>query len=146
MNIYQRDKSKTPMVLYQNYMNAVSCQKAPVYTRIDNAIDIADSLVDSDIIEKAIYNTQGWHLQPIQGLTCAYIPSYHINNKPKIHTVETRWTDVLTTNSHTQSSKKKMYEILQPMHKSKSYDIADIQFLSEITIHLLTNNRVDEAI
>ena len=146
MGIYQRDKSKTPMVMHQNYIKAIEMQKTRPFERIRNATKTIDCLVDSDIIEKTMYNTQGWHLQPIQGLTCCCIPSYYINKAPKLRTIEAAWTEVLGTSSHTRTSMKKIQEILFMMDKSSSYNTSDIQFLAEIVIHLLVNKRENEAI
>ena len=146
MNVYQRDKSKTPMVMHQNYIKAIEVQNTTPFKRIDNAISSIESLVDSDIIEKTMYNTQGWHLQLIQGLTCCCIPSYHINKVKKLKVIEANWTEVLGTSSHTQTSKKKIQEILYLMDKKNSYSSTDIQFLAEMVIHLLITARESEAI
>lgn len=145
MNVYHRDKSKAPMVMHQNYINAVSAQKTKPFERINNAIKIIQSLVDSDIVEKTMYNTQGWHLQPIQGITCCYIPSYHINKYPKVKTINAAWTQVLGTSSHTKSSMKKIFELMFRINKKFSYNVSDIQVLGEMILHMITNQRYEEA-
>ena len=145
MNVYRRDKSKAPMVMHQNYIKAIEIQKTVPFNKIDNAISTIESLVDSDIIEKTMYNTQGWHLQQIQGLTCCCIPCYYINKSPKLQSVEASWTEVLGTSSHTQTSKKKIQEILYRMNKRNSYNTLDIQFLAEMVIYLFTNGRETEG-
>lgn len=146
MNVYHRDKSKAPMVMHKNYLKAIEAQKTTPFSRISCAIDTIDSLVDSDIIEKTIYNTQGWHLHPIQGLTCCYIPSYHINKFSKTRTIEASWTEVLGTTSHTKSSKKKIQELMFQVGKKNSYNNSDIQFLSELILFLMMNKREKEAV
>jgi len=146
LGVYYRDKSKTPMVMHQNYIKAIDGQKTTSLEKIDNAIKVIDSLVDSDIIEKTMYNTQGWHLQTIQGLTCCYIPSYYINKYDKIRTIDISWTEVLGTSSHTQSSKKKIQEIMYMISKKNNYNNTDIQFLCDIVLFLILNNREKEAI
>lgn len=59
LGVYYRDKSKTPMVMHQNYIKAIDAQKTTSFEKIDNAISVIESLVDSDITEKTMYNTQG---------------------------------------------------------------------------------------
>lgn len=145
-SIYYRDKSKAPMVMHHNYIRAIDAQKTSPFDRINNAINVIESLVDSDIIEKTMYNTQGWHLQAIQGLTCCYVPSYYINKSGKSRVIDAGWTEVLGTSSHTQSSKKKIQEIMRIISKKNSYSNTDIQFLGDTILYLFYTNRDSEAV
>ena len=72
-------------------------------------------------------------------------PCYYINKSPKLQSVEASWTEVLGTSSHTQTSKKKIQEILYRMNKRNSYNTIDIQFLAEMVIYLFTNGRETEG-
>ena len=91
MNVYRRDKSKAPMVMHQNYIKAIEIQRTVPFNKIDNAINTIESLVDSDIIEKTMYNTQGWHLQQIQGLTCCCIITNYVNKSPDQSVKQTKF-------------------------------------------------------
>ena len=144
MNVYYRNKSKTPMVIHRNYVKAVEFQKTSALMKLDNAIRIMDSIVDSDIVEKTIFNRQGWHFQPIQGVLCCYVPSYFINTFPKSRTVDAVWTEVVGTNNQLQSSKKKVREI--NVIGNSNYSHTTIQFLSELVVSLLIKKRESEAL
>ncbi len=146
-NIYQKDKGKSPMVIHENYISAISLQKSTVINKIDNAISCIDSIINSDIIEKTMFNTQSWYLQPIQGMLCCYIPSYYMNCKPKIADINyIKWASVLGRNMHTQNDKNNAYDIALKLNTRFSYTIYDVQMLSEMIMYCLTNNYLNKGI
>ena len=141
MSIYQRDKSKSPMVIHENYISSIALQKCSAMTKIDNAIKCIDSIIGSDIIEKTMYNTQVWYLQPIQGMLCCYIPSYYMNCRQRTANLNyIKWTSVLGRNSHTQNDRKNAYELAYSINTKFSYTIYDVQMLSEMIMYYLTHN------
>lgn len=144
--IYNGDKSKAPMVVHQNYLQAISLQKTNAMTKINNAINCIDSLIVSDVVEKTMYNTQSWHLQPIQGYTCALIPNYYINNIPKKSYVTASWASVLSVSSQSQNLRKNMYNEIYHVDKEYSYSIEDIQVIIETVFHQLINGNTEYAI
>lgn len=144
--IYDGDKSKAPMVVHQNYLQAISLQKAHAMTKISNAINCIDSLIVSDVVEKTMYNTQSWHLQPIQGYTCALIPNYYINNIPKKSYVTASWASVLSVSSQSQNLRKNMYNEIYNVDKGHSYSIEDIQVIIEMVFHELINYNTEKAV
>jgi hypothetical protein len=146
MNIYQKDKSKSPMVIHENYISAIILQKCPIMDKIDNAISCIDSLIGSDIIEKTMHNTQGWHLQPIQGMLCCYIPSYYMNCKIKTTDLNyMKWATILGRNAHTQNDKNNAHEICFKINTSFSYTIYDVQMLSEMIMFCLTHGYIKKG-
>lgn len=144
--IYDGDKSKAPMVVHQNYLQAISLQKAHAMTKIDNAIKCMDSLIVSDVIEKTMYNTQCWYLQPIQGYTCTLIPNYYINRIPKSSSVTASWASVLSVSSQSQNLRKNMYNEIYSVDHEHSYGIEDIQLIIEVVFHHLINGNTEHAI
>jgi replication factor C subunit 1 len=144
--IYDGDKSKAPMVVHQNYLQAISLQKTHPMTKINNAIDCMDSLIVSDIIEKTMYNTQCWYLQPIQGYTCALIPNYYINKHPKSSYVTASWASVLSVSSQSQNLRKNMYNEIYNVDLEHSYSIEDIQVIVETVFHYLIQGETTRAI
>ena len=144
--IYDGDKSKTPMVMHQNYLRAVAVQKTTAFNRLDGAIRCIDSLVISDIIEKTMYNNQSWYLQPIQGFTCALIPNYYINRYPKSGLVTATWASILSINSQSQNLRKNIYEVLHLIEHTQSYTIQDIQHLIEVIFHNFIQGNTEAAI
>jgi len=144
--IYDGDKSKAPMVVHQNYLQAISLQKAHAMTKIDNAINCMDSLIVSDVIEKTMYNTQCWYLQPMQGYTCALIPNYYINNIPKSSQVTASWASVLSVSSQSQNLRKNMYNEIYAVDQEHTYSIEDVQAIVETVFHHLINGNTTKAI
>lgn len=142
-NIYNGDKSKAPMVIHQNYLKAICLQETTVQEKLTCAIATMDSIVTSDVIEKIMYNTQCWFLQPIQGYASSYITNYYINKHPKSMVVQSVWASVLSVSSQSQNLKKNAHELQYNMH---SYTIDDIQSLIEIVFQLLITGKYEHAV
>lgn len=146
MNIYNRDKSKAPMVIHENYIKSIRAQTVDAFSKLDNAINCINSIVESDIVEKTIYNTQGWHLQTVQGISCAYIPNYYMNKEKKNTVVSAKWTNILPTNSHSQHLQKKVHELIFVINRKYSYSVTDVQFLCNLILHCMKSNQVETAV
>lgn len=144
--IYDGDKSKAPMVVHQNYLRAISVQKTTPFNRIENAISCIDNLIISDVIEKTMYNTQCWYLQPIQGYTCTTMPNYYINKYPKTAPVDAVWASVLSVNSQSQNLKKNMYQEIYAVDRSHGYSIEDIQTIIEVIMHHIISGNTETAV
>lgn len=144
--IYDGDKSKAPMVVHQNYLQAISLQKTSHENKIRGALKCIDNLLLSDVIEKTMYNTQCWYLQPIQGYTCAVIPNYYINRYPKSSAVTAQWASVLSVSSQSQNLRKNMYMEIYSVDDSHSYSIEDVQTIIELIFHHLINGDTRKAI
>lgn len=144
--IYNADKSKAPMVVHQNYVKAIDKQRIGYKEKIDNAIRTIDSLVVSDVIEKHMYNSQHWHLQAVQGLSCTYVPNYYINRFPKIAQANSTWASVLSISSQSQNLKKNMYEIISLINGKRSYSIDDVQHLIEIVLQSIIDSDYESAV
>jgi replication factor C subunit 1 len=144
--IYDADKSKAPMVVHQNYLQAISLQKTTHDKKIYNSIKCIDNLILSDVIEKTMYNTQCWFLQPIQGFTCAVIPNYYINVYPKTSALNAQWASVLSVSSQSQNLRKNMYMEIYNVDDSHSYSIDDVQTIIEIIFHHMINGDTQTAV
>jgi len=145
-SIYNADKSKAPMVVHQNYIKAIDKQRVGYREKIDNAIKTIDSLVVSDVIEKHMYNSQHWHLQTVQGLSCTYVPNYYINRFPKMAQANSTWASVLSISSQSQNLKKNMYEIISLINGKRSYSIDDVQHLIEIVLQSIMEGDYESAV
>jgi len=144
--IYNSDKSKTPMVIHQNYLRAIAGQgKQKVEEKLADSISIMESLIVSDEVEKIMYNTQNWGLQPVQSLTCAHIPSHYINRKAKQHIIETKWAGILSVNSQAQNLWKNVHQELNQMCSNKTYSVTDLQHLIEVIFHYLITAQIEPA-
>ena len=144
--IYNGDKSKTPMVVHQNYLRSISVMKTTALNKISLALIVVNSLITSDVIEKLMYNTQNWGLQPIQSYTCAHIPNFYMNLTSKSAYIDAKWASVLSINSQAQNLKKNMYIELHKMSFHKTYNIADLQQIVEMIFIMLINGNIESAI
>ncbi len=144
--IYNGDKSKTPMVMHQNYLRSISALRLSGLNKINLALVVVNSLITSDMIEKIMYNTQNWGLQPIQSYTCAHIPNYYMNMVQKTTYVEAKWASVLSINSQAQNLRKNIYLELHKMSGRKTYNIADLQQAIELIFIHLINGNVQDAV
>jgi DNA polymerase III delta prime subunit len=118
--IYNGDKSKTPMVIHQNYLRSISSLRLSPLNKINLALVVVNNLITSDMVEKIMYNTQNWSLQPIQSYTCAHIPNYYMNMVGKTAYVEAKWASVLSINSQAQNLRKNIYMELHKMSGHKT--------------------------
>jgi replication factor C subunit 1 len=144
--IYNGDKSKTPMVIHQNYLRSISALKTSAMNKINLSLATINSLITSDVIEKLMYNTQNWGLQPIQSYSCAHIPNYYMNMLPKTMYVEAKWASVLSINSQAQNLRKNIYAELQRMSNHKTYSIADLQQIIELIFIQIINGQIKPAV
>jgi DNA polymerase III delta prime subunit len=144
--IYNGDKSKTPMVIHQNYLRSISVMKTTAMNKINLALVVVNSLITSDVIEKIMYNTQNWSLQPIQSYTCAHIPNYYMNLASKTTQVDAKWASVLSINSQAQNLRKNIYLELHKLSNHKTYNIADLQHIIELVFIRLINNDILPAV
>ena len=146
MKIYQKDKSKAPMVVHENYISAISFQKVPLMKKLNNALNCIDSIINSDIIEKTMFNTQEWDLQTIQGILSCYIPSYYINSEKKSKDIAfAKWASVLGRTSQMSSDKNNIYDLILKINQPSRYGIFDIQMLSERIFYYLTHDQVKKG-
>jgi replication factor C subunit 1 len=137
--IFNGDKSKTPMVVHQNYLKSISALKLSPLNKINVALYTINSLINSDIVEKIMYNTQNWNLQNTQGYSCVHIPNYYMNITPKTCYVDARSSTILSISSQAQNLKKNIYNELHSMSNSKTYDIIDLQQVIEMAYLMLIN-------
>jgi len=144
--IYNGDKSKTPMVIHQNYLRSISALKTTAMNKINISLVVVNSLITSDVIEKIMYNTQNWGLQPVQSYTCAHIPNYYMNLMSKTMYVDAKWASVLSINSQAQNLRKNIYAELQHMSKHKTYSIADLQQIIELIFIQIISGQIKSAV
>jgi replication factor C subunit 1 len=144
--IYNGDKSKTPMVIHQNYLRSISSLKTSAMNKINLSLVIVNSLITSDVIEKIMYNTQNWSLQPVQSYACAHVANYYMNLMPKTMYVEAKWASVLSINSQAQNLRKNIYTELQRMSNHKTYSISDLQQIIELVYIQIISGQIVPAV
>jgi len=146
MNIYNKDKSKTPMIMYENYINCLLNQNIDLKVQIMQANKIIINIIKSDLLEKIMYLTQNWCLQDIQGYTSCYIPMCYLNKYDLNKTIYINWTGILSNSTIVQNKKKKINNLYLIMYKYNAYLNEDIQFLAEIIINLILVKNYNSAL
>jgi len=146
INIYNKDKSKSPMIIHENYLSIIDKQKCDETIKINNAKLIIKSIIKSDKLEKIMYLTQNWYLQYIQGLLSLYIPIMILNKYPKNNEVSIGWTKILSMQTILLNKKKKINSIFLIIKKINNYSTHDIQYLLEHILYLIINDRAEDAI
>lgn len=142
--LYENDKSQTPMMIHEYYYQFIDYYKNATFRRKLNAMaGVMEALVLSDLIEKHMYNSQRWNLQPVHGLVSSLASNYYINLYPKIRhaqIVPINWTTALGKFSYQRNNMKNMEELIFRINNPNNYDITDIQTLSYIILELFNRN------
>lgn len=113
LKVYETDKSLLPMMIHENYVNFIAMQSTPaVFTKLESIQDCIDSIIEGDLLDKAMYNNQSWYLQPIHGVNSCYIPSYYINKYPKAKYQKSQFTKALGKFSLHCSNRKNMHTVI----------------------------------
>ena len=137
INIYNNNRSKFPLVIYDNYHK---------YVRLDNSdfifLAVINSIITSDLIEKLMYTTQTWHLFTEHGISALYLPLLLL--KPD------RCASTFTSTSHKlyscQSNKKKVIELMENINYSTLLSYNTAQFIAELVFYLICKNKYNTAI
>jgi hypothetical protein len=140
--LYEIEKSSLPMMVHENYLNIINIQNTTNKNKIENAINIIDSIVQSDILEKTIFTTQSWHLYPIHCMSSCYLANYY-SNKYQLKGIQpvSKWTTTLSKYSSQKSNIKNINYLNSIVNSDNSYRIDDIKALSEIILFNLLNNK-----
>lgn len=141
LKLYDTDKSLLPMMIHENYINVINSQNTELTHKMMNCHSCIDSIVNGDIIEKVMYNTQSWYLQPIHGLCSCYIPSYYANIYPKLNHSGFKWTTALGRFSLQRATIKNINLIASVLNTGHSYTVDDIQLLSQLILYNLLDSK-----
>ena len=137
--IYNKDKSKIPLIIYENNNKLIRNININNKAKLDLGITILKNIINYDQMEKIMYVTQNWFLQYIQGLSSLYIPLYNFNKYNFVNPIVIIWTDILFNNILIQNKIKKIYNIYLMINIFNFYKLNDIIFLSEIILNTLIN-------
>jgi replication factor C subunit 1 len=137
LKLYDTDKSLLPMMIHENYINVVNSQNAYNKEKMINCLNCIDSVINGDLIEKSMYNTQSWYLQPIHGLCSCYIPSHYSNTYPKLAFHGAKWTTTLGRFSLQRANIKNINLLSSMLNSGRSYTVDEIQLLSQIILYNL---------
>lgn len=144
LNIYlSENKNLLPMLIHENYNSYISNAKCDTLEALKVCHSAISSICDGDLIEKTIYNTQGWNLQTIHGITSICIPKYYSTYYPipTKGSIKISWTNVFMKFSLYKQNIKNIYSIYNTFFTNKVYTTNDIQTLSiYILANLLSNN------
>lgn len=134
LKLYETDKSLLPMMVHENYLDMINAQHTSIDNKLDCCISSMESIATGDIIEKIMYNTQSWYLQPIHGLASCYIPHYYANQSKIYAHPRIEWTSTLSKFSYQRANIKNINNISSLLGTGHSYTIEDIQLLSQLIL------------
>jgi len=134
LKLYETDKSLLPMMIHENYIEVINSQNTKSDNKLVNCQYCIDSIITGDIIEKIMYNTQSWYLQPIHGLSSCYIPSYYTNVYPKLGHSGARWTSTLGRFSLQRANIKNINLVMSMLNTGYTYNVDDIHLLSQVIL------------
>lgn len=146
LKLYDTDKSLLPMMVHENYVTVVNAQNTNNANKMRNCYQCIDAIVNGDVIEKIMYNTQSWSLQPIHGLTSCYIPSYYANVHPLLGYRGASWTTALGRYSLRCANIKNINLLSSMLNTGHTYSVEDIQLLSQVILYNLLDPHGDRKI
>jgi DNA polymerase III delta prime subunit len=137
IRIYENDKSLLPMMVHENYSYLVGSKYSRKRDQLKTSLKIINNVIQGDLIDKVMYNTQSWHYYTIHSLMSCYLPSYlswHLAKRPEI-----KFTTTLGKHSLQSSNKKKFLSVLSTIGNGKSYSTSDLYYLGNIIRYHATN-------
>lgn len=144
LKLYDTDKSKLPMMIHENYVTCVNSQNTIIHNKLKCSLSCINAIIDADVIEKSMYNTQSWYLQPIHGLCSCYIPNHYSNIYPKLGQNRPKWTTALGNYSQRRHLVKNINFLSEILNNGRSYNVYDIQMLSHIILYNLLDPKGDQ--
>ena len=139
VRIYESDKSLLPMMVHENYSDLVSKKYSDKQRQLSVCMKTINSIIQGDLIDKVMYNTQSWHYNKVHCLNSCYLPAYNswfLDRKPEI-----KFTTTLGKHSLQSSNKKKFLTILSNIGNGRTYSTNDLYYLGNIVrYHALNKN------
>ena len=144
IKLYESDKVKLPLMVHQNYINAVipNFNNAVCFDKLHK---IAGLLSDGDVVENYIYGEQTWSMQEIHGFYSCAAPSFYISDgmtKPMTRTPLLFTTDLNKT-SIKQINKK---NIGKADKFFKNMDTMDYIYISQILAKYIQSENIAECV
>ena len=146
LKLYETDKSLLPMMVHENYIEIINSQNTKANNKIINCQSCIDAIITGDIIEKIMYNTQSWYLQPIHGLNSCYIPNYYTNVYLKLAHERIKFTNTLGRFSLQRSNIKNINLVMSMLNNGLVYNVNDMHLLSEIILFHLLDSRGSQQV
>ena len=137
--IYLNDKSKSSMLVYENYGRAldVNCTGRQAGKRLETAACIIDSFTYYDRLERMVYRNQTWVLPSVQELSSLHAPTLHIykHHSNLSKHVSVNWPSVLSKNAQAQNLKKCFYQETNVMFKDRLIGVSDFYRWGELLMY-----------
>ena len=146
LKLYETDKSLLPMMVHENYIEVIDSQNTQTDNKLINCLYSIDSIINGDIIEKTMYNTQSWYLHPIHGLSSCYIPSYYANVYHKLGHRGAKWTNTLGRFSLQRANIKNINLVMSMLNTGHTYNVDDIHLLSQVILYNLLDPNGNQEI
>ena len=125
------------MMIHENYVSVVNAQNTEVEYKMVNCQACIQAIVNGDVVDKLMYNTQGWYLQPIHGLLSCYLPSYYANTYPKLSHAGANWTKTFGQYSLQRNTFKNFNLLNSMLNVGRVYNVEEIHLLCHLILYNL---------
>jgi len=146
LKLYDTDKSLLPMMIHENYIDVIDSQNTSLVNKMRNCQSCINAIATGDVIEKSMYNTQSWYLQPIHGLSSCYIPSYYSNTFHKLGQRNTKWTSALGRFSFQRANIKNINLLSSMLNTDRNHTVDDTQLLGQLILFNLLDPKGDQQL
>lgn len=141
-HLYEYDKNIIPMMIYENYIDNINAQLCSQQEKYDKTRECIDNIINADILEKFMYNTQTWHLRNLHMISSCYIPSIIVNSTPKCTIPINRITKVLGKYSQYRSYLLNIQLLISILQQGCIYNTFDIYLLCKLILYYLFDNNM----
>ena len=76
IRIYENNKSLLPMMVHENYSYLTASVFQTKKEQLKRCLKNINYIIQGDLIDKVMYNTQSWHYANIHCLNSCYLPAY----------------------------------------------------------------------
>ena len=139
-NYYDSDKLQLPMMIHENYIQAILNRNIDDKTKKITVLECADILIKNDIYQTSNYENQTWEMPDIMAYTyCLKINEISQFRKMLSNHDKINYSTLLNNMSNYHKNRKMINTIGSKLNINMSYE--DIFFLSEIiAFHLFNKN------
>ena len=153
LELYDVDKSMTPLMIQENYVRVIDSHKIQT---VDNRLcelqtlaDITESISTGDIVNRYIYTNQGWSLQTIYGIYAVAFPCMYLKNNlaEQLDTTDLKFTSALGKMSIVSSRDGVISDLqLKVCTKGASGDLDYLNFFKNKIVDMLTDDDTEPKI
>ncbi len=139
LRFYDMDKLLLPMMLHENYIGTIGDRKATDMEKLKIITNIAETLVDYDIVQTNMFENQAWELAEYAGVLSSVNINHFINSMEKslINKNSIKYTTLLNKQSYYSTNKKLLVSLNSKLYQNSKFE--NLYFISEYLAYNLYN-------